>query len=233
MPSITRFAELLTSFRCVDAQLREAIRAGEGTRVHARLLRRSAQLLDKIEAHQPTSRQEMEEIFDHHARRRVEGATTSARATDRIASILRRSAGNFPPTHAAATFRSQAVPDPLPEQVEGEDLAMLVVHCRGRLSAIGRDCRFIAVSRAEAVAHGMRPSQVLGCSLPELLRCGRAQTAERRALVLALADRPHRQALTDRDGRRVRISGVRDTSGHLYAAIRHVEVAAADQPVTT
>ncbi|WP_139215003.1 PAS domain-containing protein [Palleronia marisminoris] len=190
-------------------------------------------MLDKIEAHQPTSRQEMEEIFDHHARRRVEGATTSARATDRIASILRRSAGNFPPTHAAATFRSQAVPDPLPEQVEGEDLAMLVVHCRGRLSAIGRDCRFIAVSRAEAVAHGMRPSQVLGCSLPELLRCGRAQTAERRALVLALADRPHRQALTDRDGRRVRISGVRDTSGHLYAAIRHVEVAAADQPVTT
>ena len=233
MSSITRFTELLSSFRCVDAQLREAVRTDEQTRLHARLLRRSAQLLDKIETYQPTCRQELEEIFDHYARRRVEGAATDVRATARLTEMLRRAGGHFAPTQASATFRSTDVPEPLPQRIEAEDLAMLILRCRGRLSVIGRDCRVIAVSRDEAAAHGMRPSQVLGCSLSEWLGCGSAQTNERRALSLALADRPQRRTLRDSEGRPVRISGVRDGSGHLYAAIRHVEIAATDQPVTT
>lgn len=228
----------MSAFRCVDAQLREAIRTDEHTRSHARLLKRSAEILDRIETFQPTCSEELEEIADHYARRRVERAAIGARAAARFANALRRSGGESLPSRAYATTRGTTVPDPLPDQLEGEDLARLVVHCRGRLSAIGRDCRFIAVSSAEAAATGLRPSQVLGCRLQEVVECGGPQTRECRALALALGGRPQCHALRDRGkaaARRVRLSGVTDGAGRLYAVIRHVETGAAGQtsPGTT
>ncbi|WP_375263073.1 hypothetical protein [Palleronia sp.] len=221
----TQFTELVSSFRSVDAQLREAIRTDEHTRTHARLLRRSAELLDRIETYQPTCREELEEIADHYARRRVEGAAIGARAAARFADALRRSGGESLPSRAYSTTRGTTVPDPLPAQIEGEDLAQLIVHCRGRLSAIGRDSRFIAVSSAEAAESRMRPSQVLGCRLHDLVECGAVQTRECRALALALGGRPQCHTLRE-DGaafRRVCLSGVVDGAGRLYAVIRHVE----------
>lgn len=238
MSLITRFTELAASFHCVDAQLCEALRSHETTRAHVRLLTRSAELLDRIEGYQPTSREELEEIADHYARRRVEGAGINVQAVARFADVLRRSEAQLLPAHATAAFRSTSVPDPLPHRMEGEDLALLVVHCRGRVSAIGRDNRLIAVSRDEAEAHGLRPSQMLGRPFPELLRCCADEAKERRAVTLALADRPQSHTLgarEDRGERRLRVWGVRCGAGHLYAAIRHVETVATAQrsPATT
>ena len=234
----TKFTELVAAFRCADAQLREALRSTQQTKAHVRLLRRTAELLDRIEKYLPTSSEELEEIADHYARRRLEGAAIGSRAAARFADALRRSGGQALPSRPYATTEMTPIPDPLPEVIEGEALANLVVRCRGRLSAVGRDGRFIAASAEEADALGMTLGQLLGCRFQEVVGCGEPALNECRALGLALAGQ---QSTILRDGevgaasRRVRLAGVMDAAGHLYAAIRHVELLAPDHtsPGTT
>lgn len=235
MGIVTHFTELSASFRLCDAQLRVSLSQGDSIRRPAALLRLTARLLEQIAAHEPTSVAELDEMIDFFAARRLGPSAIGRSEFDRVADLLTRYRQMGLPDTVELSTRRAPVPDPLPEVLEGRDLARLVTGSAGRLAAISLEKRFLAVSSAEATYHRMQPEQMVGKHLLEVIGCEHLELRKRQRLELALSGRVQHYDYTPSNGSsdgaiaRCRCSAVQDGSGLIYAAIMHTtEIGEAD-----
>ncbi|QFU09595.1 hypothetical protein PARPLA_00846 [Rhodobacteraceae bacterium THAF1] len=226
MSVVTRFTELCAAFRLTDAQLRVAIQTDETTRSHAQLLRRNAALLDRIECFVPASVQELDEMIDFFARRRVDALHTFGPGLDRMSETLARYDRASLPNVLAGAMRFSRLPDPLPPTIESEDLARMVMRAPTRVAAIGPDKRYLAVSAAAAEAYRTTPSRMAGRHLLEVIGCGHYQGRERQKIELSFMGRPQDYVIQSESENgasldtRVRMQVVEDRAGRPYATLR-------------
>lgn len=223
MPHTTPFSELAATFRMCEAQLKAALRQEGSTRIHAALFRKSNDLLARIDGHRPGSRNEVEEMLDFFARRRVEGAIGASEAFRRVAELLELR--EELPVLRAPTFRLRRLARVLPETSSVDDLARFVVRSSARLAAIDADKRYLAVSGTTAMFNRTTPGRMLGKHVLEVIGCGPSQRRECQRLALAIAGRPQDYTYADQDPAgaarsvRVRIRQVKSTSGVPYAVL--------------
>jgi len=231
MGIVTRFTELSASFRLCDAQLRAALSHGDSIRRPAALLRLTANLMERIVAHEPASVSELDEMIDFFAARRLEHGAVGRAEFDRVADLLTRYRHAGLPDLAELATRRAAVPEQLPDVMEGRDLARLITGSAGRLAAVGQDKRYLAVSSAEATYRRLLPEQMAGKHLLEVIGCGHFQVRKKQRLDLALSGRAQDYVYSvSNDGAdmpfmRCRCNAVRDGSGLIYAAIMHISEA--------
>lgn len=223
MAHTTPFSELAATFRMCEAQLKAALRHDGSTRLHAALFRKSDDLLARIDRHRPASRNEVDEMLDFFARRRVDGAIGASEAFDRVAELL--ALKDTLPALRAPTFRLRPQTDSLPETSDIDDLARFVTRSSARLSAIGADNRYLAVSGPAADFNRTTPGKMLGKHVMEVIGCGHRQNRERQRLDLAMAGRPQDYTYVDRDAQsvpqhvRVRLRRVENAAGLAYAVL--------------
>lgn len=223
MPHTTPFTELAATFRMCEAQLKAALRQEGSARVHAALFRKTDDLLARIDGHPPASRNEVDEMLDFFARRRIDGAMGASEAFDRVAELLALR-DDLPPLDAP-TFRLRPLGDALPETSDIDDLARFVTRSSARLAAIGFDKRYLAVSGPTAIFHNTTPGKMLGKHVMEVIGCGHRQERERQRLDLAIGGRPQDYTYHDSDGQggtrsvRVRIRRVESAAGLPYATL--------------
>ena len=227
MGILTRFTEISASFRLCDAQLRVALSQGDSIRRPAALLRLTARLMEQISNHEPASVAELDEMIDFFAARRLGQSGNGRSEFDRVADRLTRYGDAGPPDRADLSTRRSAVPDPLPDVMEGRDLARMITSSAGRLSAVSLDKRYLAVSAAEASHHRSLPEQMAGKHLLEVIGCGHLQVRQKQRLDLAMSGRAQDYVYTPSDSGgdgaliRCRCKAIRDGSDLVYAAIMH------------
>ncbi len=223
MPHTTPFSELAAAFRMCEAQLKAALREQGSTRMHATLFRKSDDLLERIDAHRPASRNEADEMLDFFARRRVEGAIGSSEALRRVAELL--ALRDRLPVLQAPTFRLRRHAPSLPEESSIDDLARFVTRSSARIAALDGEKRYLAVSGPTAAFNRTTPGKMLGKHVLEVIGCGHSQTRECQRLELAMAGRS--QDYVSPAGRggaevrpmRVRVRRVMSPTGLPYAAL--------------
>ncbi|SPJ24951.1 hypothetical protein [Palleronia abyssalis] len=226
----SRLTELCAAFRCCDAQLRVAIQS-DGASGHARLLRKSVELLSEIERYQPKSTEEMEELLDFFARRRVDEPTSRFEDIEKLAQTLFRTPTSSLPQSVPGGLRQVPVPDPLPQGLAGPALASLVVCADDRMVALDRGYRILAVSQAEARYRRATAGHLAGKHLLEVIGCGTAQLREKNRIDLAFAGQPQSREIEAPEHHGAgplmkRIDAVTDKAGRCYAvAIRTTPVA--------
>ena len=223
MSHTTPFSELSAAFRMCEAQLKAAFRHEGSTRVHAALFRKSDELLSRIDRHVPSSRNEVDEMLDFFARRRVDGTIGASEAFDRVAELL--ALREELPRLDAPIFRLRPLDWSTPVARDIDDLARFVTRSSARLAAIGADKRYLAVSSAAAAFNHTTPGKMLGKHVMEVIGCGHRQYRERQRLELAMAGRPQDYTYLERNGSggprnvRVRIRRVESAAGIPYATL--------------
>ena len=228
MEPVTPFTELSAAFRICDAQLRVALAHSPTMRRPAALFRLTAKLMEIMRAHEPRSVEELDEMIDFFAARRLERGAEGGSDFAAIANLLSTWRDANLPQHSPLEQRRSAVPDELPTVIEGRDLARLVTASSGRLVVVSVDKRYLAVSGPEATSRRVKPSQVAGRHLLEVIGCGHFQVRKKQRLDLALSGRaqdyvyPPAHLEKAETLTRCRCNAVEDSTGMVYAAIMHI-----------
>ncbi len=224
MPLTTPFTELAAAFRLCEAQLKSALVHQGSTRLHAALFRKSSEILARIVNHPPSSQEELDEMLDFFARRRVETVTGPVEEFDHVSVLLGIERESLPRLQSPM-FRLRPHPEELPGIAEIDDLARFVTRSSARLAALGWDNRFLAVSGPAAAFYRSKPGKMLGQHALEVVGCGPERDEDKRRFALALKGEPqdYTQGATGADGvtrlLRTRIRRVQTANGVPYAVL--------------
>ncbi len=224
MSLTTPFTELAAAFRLCEAQLKAALVHQGSTRLHAALFRKSSEILNQIVNHAPSSQEELDEMLDFFARRRVETVAAPVEEFDHVSVLLGIERGGLPRLQAPM-FRLRPHPEELPGIAEIDELARFVTRSSARLAALGSDARFLAVSGPAAAFYRSKPGKMLGQHALELVGCGPEREEDKRRLGLALRGEPQDYTYnsTGSDGVtrviRTRIRRVQTANGVPYAVL--------------
>lgn len=224
MSLTTPFTELAASFRLCEAQLKAALLHQGSTRLHAALFRKSSEILAQIVNHVPVSQEELDEMLDFYARRRVETMAGPVIEFDQVSVLLGIDRGRLPRLQSP-TFRLRPQPDELPGTAEIDELARFVTRSSARIVALGADNRFLAVSGPAAEFWRSKPGKMLGQHALELVGCGPERTEDKRRVFLAMQGEPQEYGypVAGSDGvrrtLRARVRRVENASGVPYAVL--------------
>lgn len=224
MPLTTPFTELVAAFRLCEAQLKAALVHQASTRLHAALFRKSSEILSQIVNHVPVSQDELEEMLDFYARRRVETVVGPVVEFDQVSVLLGIDRDELPRLQSP-TFRLRPYPEKLPAIAEIDELARFVTRSSARIVALGADNRFLAVSGPAAAFYRSKPGKMLGQHALELVGCGPGRDEDKRRLFLAMQGKPQEYGftVTGSDGEprtlRARLRRVENAGGVPYAVL--------------
>lgn len=175
---------LISEFDACERALARSVRDASESRTSAALLKRSADLLDRIERHVPQTPAERRDKAFFFLRRGMSGAGITAHGRD-IDIALALSA--LPSDVADA-------PDPSdPGQAagaapgSGEGLINYVSASPERVSLIDSDYRYVATSAANARYHGTRPVRMIGLHLSDVIGQDRFERRARPRMDACLA----------------------------------------------
>jgi PAS domain-containing protein len=191
----TPFTELVAAFRLCEAQLKAALVHQGSTRLHATLFRKSSEILAQIVNHVPASQDELEEMLDFYARRRVETVAGPVIEFNQVAVLLGIDRDGLPRLQSP-TFRLRPQPEELPNIAEIDELAKFVTRSSARIFALGADNRVLAVSGPAAAFYRSRPGKMLGQHVLELVGCGPEREEDKRRLFLAMQGEPQEYRYT-------------------------------------
>lgn len=224
MPLTTPFTELAAAFRLCEAQLKAALVHQGSTRLHAALFRKSSEILSQISSHLPVSQDELEEMLDFYARRRIETMAGPVVEFDQVSVLLDMDRDGLPRLQSP-TFRLRAHPAELPAIADIDDLARFVTRSSARIVALGADNRFLAVSGPAAAFYRSKPGKMLGQHALELVGCGPERDEDKRRFFLAMQGEPQEYGQTVAGGEgeprtfRARLRRVENASGVPYAVL--------------
>ncbi len=168
---------LISYYVLLDGTLRRSMSASGGAQIRANLLRKSADVLQRIEEYQPTSEQEARDQIYFFVSRAIArpGLSVSGRDID-IAVAL---------TQSGEPQAEEDLTDPSPrsEPLRQDEISMIsfVVQSKERVSLFDDQIHYIATSVPNAEFYGTRPARIVGVALADVVgedmlsRVGRRQ----------------------------------------------------------
>lgn len=222
------FIQLVSALKLADAQLARAIATEDKAARHAKLLRDSTDLLDRIENYEPRNAAELREMLGFFTQRSINRPDPAAGRHDfeLAISLARRFGDGLFSTEAAET-----VPDvrrePIGSTGDPLGLARQISESRERVMAVDHAYRFLAVSPAYAQSAKTSPVALIGRHLCDAIGPERFERRARDKIDLCLQGAPQDYIyLLDRanDGQRVTrctATPVRDARNRVYCALIH------------
>ena len=226
MSLITRFTELCAKFRLTESQLRAAIESGASTRATARLLRRNAALLERLETFNPETRGELNEFIDFIASRRVESVQVNDAWRPDILAALNTMDPNTLQSDPPWVPASVRLPHPLPDTMEADDVARMVLGTAAQVSVLSLFKRVLTVSSPVAALWRSTPTRMSGLHLRDIIGCELYFNRERDKIDRAISEGPqtffYHDTLSSAEQKasHVRMVPIKDRSGQTYAVLR-------------
>lgn len=223
-----KFIQLVSALKLIDAQLAHAIATEDKTARHAKLLRDSTDLLERIESYVPQSSAELREMLGFFSQRSINRCNPAAGRHDfEIAISLALRFGDRPFSAVSA----EPAPEPQRESVgsagDAYDLARQITGSRERVMAVDRAYRFLAVSPAHARFLNTTPVALIDRHLCETIGPERFERRARDKIDLCLhgASQDYIYLLDDPIGGqrviRCAMTPVRDARRRIYCALIH------------
>lgn len=183
---------LISEFHAAERALAQAVRAGRRLDETAALLKRSADILDRIEQFVPVTNEDRRDKAFFFLRRGLSGGGIAINDRD-IDIALALSPGVEPP-HSGISPRDRADEG----GGTGQDLIAYVRSSTERVSIIDQDFRYIATSDANAQYHGTRPVRMIGSRVSVVI--GRERFDQRARARLIACFEGQAQEYYHRDG---------------------------------
>lgn len=222
-----KFIQLVSALQLTDAQLARALASDDKAARHARLLRDSAVLLERIETYEPESTEELREMVGFFMARATRHTSSDTGKHDfAIAAALMKRYGNADlpcrapmqdPEGSGALFVASGS-DP-------SDIARQIVLAGHRVAAIDANYRYLATSRVNAAFYKMSPLALVGRHLCETIGSDRFHKRARGKIDLCLAGNKQDYLFRAHDpiaGQRVmrcRMTPVRDARKRVFCAL--------------
>ena len=223
-----KFIQLVSALKLIDAQLARAIATEDKAARHARLLRDSTDLLERIESYVPRHAAELREMLGFFTQRSINRPDSAAGRHDfEVAISLARRFGEGPFSAEGAETLAEERHMSLGGTGDAYELARQITDSRERVMAIGRAYRFLAVSPAHAQFFKTSPVALIDRHLCETIGPERFERRARGRIDLCLQGTPQDYIyLLDRpiNGQRVTrctMVPVRDAQNRVYCALIH------------
>lgn len=223
-----KFIQLVSALKLIDAQLARAIVTDDKAARHAKLLRESAELLERIESHAPRSAAELREMIGFFSQRSMNQCNFAAGRHDfEIAISLAQRFGNRPfPAQIDATAQEPRR-EPTGGTADPFDLARQITESRERVAAIDQSYRFLAVSPLHARSLKTSPMALIDRHLCDAIGPQRFERSARDKIDLCFQGVPqdYIYLLDDPiEGQRIircTMAPVRDARNRIYCVLIH------------
>lgn len=222
------FIQLVSALKLTDAQLARAIATEDKAARHAKLLRDSTDLLDRIENYEPRNTAELREMLGFFTQRSINQPDSAAGRHDfQLAISLARRFGDGPFSTEAAETVADVRREPIGSTGDPCELARQISESRERVMAIDHAYRFLAASPAHAQFLKTSPVALIGRHLCGTIGPERFERRAREKIDLCLQGAPQDYIYLRNhaiDGQRVTrctATPVRDARNRVYCALIH------------